>query len=527
MANSVSFTWKLVDRFRTPASRIGRQVQGLQRGITRLGVTSDRVGRKMTKMGQSVQTASIASTVAIAGSVKAFADMEKGVTNVLTLLDDPTEIEKFRGEFTKLSEGAVRMGFSMNDSNKALFDSVSALGAGKKAAESFNAAQVLAVGGVTDLAVATDGITSLVNAYAEDNISGMDAANALFAAQQKGKTTVALLSSNIGKVAPIAKSAGIGMNDLLAATAQLTLGGLSTEEATTGLKGAIKGLISPSKEAEAVLKAMGVPFNATMVQSVGLAESLRLLAVAAEKWPNSLTDAIPDVRAYTAIASLNGEALKNLTKIQNSVNNAVDSGTVVTKAASAQMETLSFQLGQTGGELKIMAAGIGEALAPAVKVLGVVIRGLTTAFSGVSKPVKTFLATLLVVVAVAAPILLFFGKLGIVVGAITAAIGGAFAATGVAVVAVVAAIIAAVGLLIFKFDTVKEKFNSGVGVVKKFFGFGDEELNVKGSGEVNQNARLDVNVGIAGPKGAIESVKSKTSGRITGLNQGVALEESL
>lgn len=527
MANSVTFTWKLADRFSAAARGIRRTVETTQRSVQRLGAASTAAGKRMTKMGNEIRGASLASSLAVAGSVKAFADMEKGVTNVLTLLDDPAEVQKFRGEFNQLSEDAVRMGFSIQDSNKALFDTVSALGAGEKANGAFREAQTLAIGGVTDLSVAVDGITSAVNAYAQDNLKAKDAANAFFSAQQKGKTTVAELASNIGKVAPIAAQAGVGLNELLAVSAQLTLGGLSTDEATTALRQAIAALIKPGKDAAKILTALGVPFGTQQIKAEGLTNVLRKLREASEKYPGALERAIPNIRAFTAVAALNADALDNAEAIQAKINQDIANNTGLTQAAAAQMETFSFQMGQTFGEVKILAAQIGEALAPALKVIGFLVRGLSRGFSVLDKVTKSIIATLLVVVAVAAPILLFFGKLGIVVGAIAGTIGASFAAVGIAVAAVVAAIIAAIGLLIFKFDTVKEKFTQGVGAVKRFFGFGDEDLNVTGSGEINQNARLDVNVGVRGPKGTIESVKSKTTGRITGLNTGVALEEGL
>jgi TP901 family phage tail tape measure protein len=182
---------------------------------------------------------SLAAGASAAGSLKAFGDIEKGVTNVTTLLDDDAAVVKYRGRIEELSKEAVLAGFSIEDSNKALFDSVSALGAGDRAWQAFNVAQKLAKGGVTTLGSSVDGLTTLMAAYKDSNLTAEAAANILFTAQKKGKITVEELNANLGKVLPTAKLAGIGADQVAAATAQLTLGGLNAEEATTALKGAI------------------------------------------------------------------------------------------------------------------------------------------------------------------------------------------------------------------------------------------------------------------------------------------------
>ena len=528
MPRTASYLFKATDRF----SRVARTVRGsskrVQASFTRLGASATAASAKVTQLGTKMKATSLVAAAGVVASLKTFGDLEKGITNVLTLLDSPAEIQQFSGEFKKLSEGAILLGFSTADATKGLFDVVSALGAGEKATEAFKAAQILAIGGVTDLATAGDGITSIMNAYADENLRATDISNAFFSSQKKGKTTVALLAANIGKVAPIARSAGIGYKELLAATAQLTLGGLSTEEATTSLKGAITALINPGKDAQKVLTKLGVPFGVTQIKAAGFTKVLQKLNEASEKYPDLLTRAIPGIRGYTAVASLSAAALKNMDNIQKQMNLDIAANRVETEAAAAQMATFNFEMGRTFGAVKILGARIGESLAPAIKFVGKVVRGLIAEFDSWNFAVKRVVAVILAIVAVAAPVLLIMGKLGAVVGGIATLISGSFVAVGLAVAAIIAGIILAVGLLIFKFDLVKEKFLEAVGAVKGFFGFGDADVpDMTGTANLNQSTQTQIDLNLNAPKGIIESVKSKTVGDKGGLNLGINMAEAL
>ena len=79
-------------------------------------------------------------------------------------------------------------------------------------------------------------------------------ANQFLITQNKGKTTFGELASSIGGVAPTAKAAGVGVDQLLAGVASLTANGVGTSEAMTGIKAALSNVIKPSSEAEKMAK---------------------------------------------------------------------------------------------------------------------------------------------------------------------------------------------------------------------------------------------------------------------------------
>ena len=224
---------------------IQAQTAKAKKDINSLKTTTKGLNKEVSKTNTLLKKAGTAmlAFASIGMITKALRDIialnmefEKTLTNVMTLLDK-TSRAKF-GDF--LSAGALntmaKFGLQVNDVNKALFDTISA---GIKAGNSIKFLQEaakLAVGGVTTLSIAVDGMTSIMNAYGLAIEEANKVSSAFFTAQKFGKTTVAELAQNVGMLAPTAKMAGISFQEMLAALALLTKQGISTDMATTSLR---------------------------------------------------------------------------------------------------------------------------------------------------------------------------------------------------------------------------------------------------------------------------------------------------
>lgn len=526
MARKVTYAIIASDRFSAVARRIADSTRKVRKQMRGLKIDAKTAGEAMTKAGQRMRGFSLAAGGAVIASLKSFGDLEKGVANVLTLFDSAEEAEAMKGQMRGLAEGAIKMGFSIDDATKGLFDNVSALGANESAFSTFRVSQKLAIGGVTSLATSVQGISAIVNAYGRETTDANDVANAFFTAQKKGTTTVALLATNIGKVAPIAKQAGIGYKELLATTAQLTQGGLSTEEATTALRAAIASLLKPGKQAEKILKALGVPFGASQLKAQGLAQTLVRLSEVSEKYPDLLSQAIPNIRAFTAVASLQGDAIKKVQETVDLINKDIAAGTGLNKAAAAQLKTFNNEVSLTFGKVKVLAAAIGEALVPTMRVIGSIIGFVADQFNLLAAPFKKVIAFMLLAAAVVAPVLLVMGKLAVVATAVASGIGAAFAAIPLAIVAAIAATLLVIGIAIAKFDEIKDVFSSQAAAVKSFFGFGGADTNLNTTSSVSSSFKGVLDVNFRDPANTIDSVKTKTTGDATGFNLGVAVADT-
>lgn len=331
-------------------------------------VQSQSAKAKAAIMGIKNAAKVTAVTVAAIGTalllpLKAYADWEKGILSVNTLMSKG-EVEKYGKEIKQTSREAIRMGFAVEDANKGLFDSVSALGASEKTFEMYRKSIKLAKGGCTDLSIAIDGMTSVINAYGRDTTDANLVANSFFTAQKFGKTTVAELASNVGKIAPNAKAAGVGFDELLSTMAALTLGGLSTDEATTALKGALTSLVKPAKEAEETLQALGVPYGVMQIRQKGLGYTLKKLNEAQKKHPELMAKAIPNIRAYTAVMALSDDKLQMIDNTMKAIHDDAKNGTGLEEAFATMSGSGAATMGRVLGEMHDALIELGEVVAP-------------------------------------------------------------------------------------------------------------------------------------------------------------------
>jgi TP901 family phage tail tape measure protein len=295
----------------------------------------------------------------ISNSVADFAAFETGQKNVQSLL------ETFDGNLERRTITIMKeYGLTIQDTNKSLFDAVSAGIPAAKATQFMAAAAKLATAGVTDLTTATDGLTSIMNAYSLSVDEAEDVANAFFTAQKFGKTTVQELSHSIGMVAPIAKTAGVSYQELLAVMAQLTKGGISTRMSATSLRAAIAALINPSEQAKAAMESYGIETGVAAIKQNGLFKSLSQIAEVTRTNENALTEFIPSVEALVGVSSLTIEKMAEYSDILKAVSTDTGSASSMTKGFESQMDSLGKTTDKTNARLKEQSVLLGKELKP-------------------------------------------------------------------------------------------------------------------------------------------------------------------
>ena len=279
-------------------------------------------------------------------------DFDKTFRQTLGLLSDADK-NLYAQSLKKGQIELIRQyGVEINDVNKALFDTISAGIPAADATKFMNEAMRLSVGGATDLSVSVDGLTSVMNAYGIETKDTEKVSSAFFTAQKYGKTTVADLASNIGKVAPVAKSSGVAMEELMSVLAVITTKGIKTAEATTGLKAALAALLKPSKEAEEVLRSYNVPVGATEIAAAGLGKTLSALNDMYRQNKDALSAAIPSVEAYNIVAALTGDTLNFYDKVLQDVIADTGESSSLQKAYADNMESLEMRTKRAAGELR-------------------------------------------------------------------------------------------------------------------------------------------------------------------------------
>ena len=325
-----------------------------------------------------------------------FGAFEKGLTNVLTLMDSGT-IEQFQGE---MKDGMLNIitqyGFAIDDVSKAMFDSVSSGIEAGNSVQFMNAASELALGGTTDLSTAVSGMTTIMNAYHLEQTEANQVAAAFFTAQKYGTTTVEELATAIGGVVPHAKRAGVSYQELLSAMAELTKQGIKTDLAATALKSTITALEKPSQQAKDKFDELGISYGTTALRSEGLMTILTQISAAGMENADVLSELIPNIRALTGVSALGAEELAHYDIILKDVNNDYGETSSLTEAVRMQQETLEQSQARLNGEwtkqkvlmgegMKPVFTAFNQALAFLVKNLDTILsitKGLVIAFIG-------------------------------------------------------------------------------------------------------------------------------------------------
>ncbi len=356
-----------------------------QRNVGNYGSALGNMKEKMGKMGLAIggaMMAFMALSRTVGMLINDFSEFEKTFTNVLTLMSSG-DIEQFHGE---MQDGMLNIiaeyGFAIEDVNKALFDSVSAGVPAAQSVEFMNTASQLALGGVTDLSTAVDGMTTIMNAFQLETSEASKIANAFFTAQKFGKTTVEELSNSIGMVAPHAKRAGMSYQELLAAMAELTKQGIKTDLAATALKSTITAIEKPSEKAKKAFDKLGIAYGTNAVRSEGLMNILTQITAAGADNADVLTELIPNIRALTGVSAMGAEQLQDYDNILQSVNLDYGENSSLAKAVEMQQDTLSQAQERLNGEWTKQKIMLGDKMKPVfanvIKALSWMVKNLPT-----------------------------------------------------------------------------------------------------------------------------------------------------
>ncbi|NLN01261.1 MAG: phage tail tape measure protein [Lentisphaerae bacterium] len=291
--------------------------------------------------------------------------------------------------------------------------------------------------------MAVDGLTSVLNAFQMSAGQAGHVADVMFQTVKRGKLTFPDLAANIGKVAPMARAAGMSMEDMMAAIASMTRQGLSAEESTTRLVNILKQ--APRQAGD-------------------------LAALIAKYAGKSLSDIqidFPEVRAAGGIAALAadiGGFRKDLVLMQSAAGQADE-------AFARMTGGLSVELNKARMAVMDLMTSIGEALAPTLKAAGEWFRKAVASAGEWGKQNRGFIVSTLKVAA--AMVAVGIGMM--VLGTVISGLGTAFG--------VLATVVATVMAVLKTLATVIVFLTSPVGlIVTAVVALGAVLLHVTGAG---------------------------------------------
>lgn len=277
----------------------------VKRSLDDIGDSGDRAGKLIAKLQKGLLALGVG--FALQQAISETIRFQSAIAEVSTLVDTATF--DMKGLTAAALDNAAAFGQAPVEQAKAFYQIISAgATSAAQAQETLTAANRLAVGGVTDVATAADGLTSVLNAYGSRVQSAADVSDILFVGVRAGKTTVEELSNSLGKVAPIAAAAGVEFDQLVASVAALTKGGISTREAVTGVRGILAAVVKPSQEAEEAAKRLGIQFNAAGLEALGFQGFLNQVVQKTGGSTSELAQLFGGVEALVPILALAGQA---------------------------------------------------------------------------------------------------------------------------------------------------------------------------------------------------------------------------
>jgi TP901 family phage tail tape measure protein len=326
------------------------------------GVLSNPL-KKAGLVAGGVAVAGVAAGVAGAvKSVNAFASLETGLNEVFTLL--PEASGEARAQMTEdVKAFAKDFGVLPDEVVPALYQALSAGVPPDNVFDFLGTAQKAALGGVTDLETAVDGVSSVVNAYGSDIINATEASDLMFTAVRLGKTNFEELSSSLFNVTPTASALGVQFEDVTAALAAMTAQGVPTSVATTQLRQLMVELSKDgSKAADAFIDIAGKPFQQFIAEGGNVAGALEIMQEAAGENEVALQDMFGSVEAGSAALSLTGS---------DAFTDALEEMGASAGATDKAFETMDQGLSRTWDKIKatfeVAFVDIGQKLAPFVQ----------------------------------------------------------------------------------------------------------------------------------------------------------------
>ena len=417
---NISFKISAIDDFSRTMNELNSQVRD---AISAAG-----------ELGKSVSAAGLAVSAGLGFAAKKAMDFEAQMSSVKSVMS-PDEVAKFgdtleqlaiqMGEKTKYS--AIEAAQGIEELIKAGVSVTDIVNGGLEGALS------LATAGELELAEAAEIASTALNAFRDDGLSVIDAANILAGAANASATSVNEMRYGLSMVSAVASGLGLSFKDTSTALAVFAQNGLKGSDAGTSLKTMLSNLIPKSDEAY---------------------ETMRELGIIAKDGSNAFFDAQGNVKSLAEIAGVLQNALKGLNAEQRQQvlytmfgSDAIRAANILYKegakgveqmwaamskvkaadVAAEKLNNVKGQIEQLKGAVETAAISIGNALLPIISVVVAGLQKLVDWFNNLSPEMQTVTA---ITAAVAAGLMLIAGPLLIIIGFLPNIIAGFGAIAG-------------------------------------------------------------------------------------------------
>lgn len=470
---------RLKDQMTAPLRKAADALESTRRKNTAVGKDFKKVGGVIAGVGKGItKYISVPAVTALGASMKVSMSFNKQMSRVQAISGSTGK------SFQALRKQAIDLGAKTQYSATQAAEGMENL-----ASAGFNSKQIMAaMPGLLNLAASSgesladssDIAASAINGFGLKASSASHVADVLAKNAAKTNAQVRDTGEALKYVAPLAKTAGISMEETTAAIGIMANAGIKGSQAGTTLRGALTRLMKPTKQVDAGLEKLGVNVYNKQGKMKSLTTIIGDLKTATkgmtdEEKQNALAN-IFGTNAMSGMMALVNAGPKQLSKLTKSYKN---SGGAASKMAAQMQNNLAGSLTKLKSALKSAGISIGDALTPSIQKITKWITKMVAKFNSLSPATKRVVAHLLVFAAAIGPIILGFGKLIIFIGRVKRAfgiLGGCktfimmLHSPILIIIAAVAALIAVLVLVVKRWKQIKAVFQKVANYIIEKFG---------------------------------------------------------
>lgn len=281
-----------------------------------------------------------------------------------------------------LRELSDSFGLPLLDVTKAAYDAISnQVVKGARTFEFLRTTLEFAKITVSSAADAQNLLSSAIKSFGEENVTAQRAAEILFTTIDLGRVTASEMANTYGRVAQLASTVGVSMEQLSAAITTLTVRGVRYSEAYTLINNVMLKLIKPSEDMQKLFSEWGVSSGEAAIKTFGFVGVMRLLQKELDSGGVArIGELEKDIRAIRgAVGLLRGDAFADFNSSLDQMSKGAEK---FSKAGDIIRETAGFKIEQEINKIKnILNEDIGR------KFLQQVVNA-TEPFGGISNVVK-------------------------------------------------------------------------------------------------------------------------------------------
>lgn len=436
--------------------KVSSVLSGVAANLSRFGNKAKQVGSFMnTRLTIPIVAAGVAS-------VKMAMDFNDSLGNIQTLLPGSVKesTERVKELKESIKDAAKTTGVGLTDISEGAYQIVSGFGDLKgRTEETILTMAKMAKAGRGTVSDAFNLVSAVTKGYGDiSSETQAKVADLSFQTVKLGQTTMPELADSIGRVAPVASSLGVKLEELYGTFATATGVTGKSAEVSTQFRSAIAAISKPSEAMVALFERYNVKTGKEFIDKMGgLQGAFNTIYGVSQKANIPLGKFVESIEGQTIItalatnqAGIYTEKLKEMGVANGVLNDAVQKAM---GGINAQNESVK----QSIESIKASATAIGDILIPALaKLLNEYIKPAIDWFGSLDKSTLKLIVGALGVVAVLGPLASLISSVTIAVGGLRVAM--AFLAANPIVLWMAAITVAIVGFgaliawLIKKFD---------------------------------------------------------------------------